>query len=360
MLVREDAGQISRLNKLFYGVEREHSFWEWKYFQIPTKCHLMAVAEKDGEIVGQLGCIALYMQVGGTRQLVGQTQDILILKEYRKGFTFVKLEKATRSIAEARSAALYYGFSIEMTRNIATRLLSFTDVTPIWKMVLPLNPTPYLENKIKSKALCRVISALVYPIMKRLALPTDLKLVEGMALNPVERFDARFDMLWERVKNDHCVILERSSDYLNWRYTDHPEVDYAAFALSKGHDILGFIVCEIKQGVRRFSSLDVDYKDTRRGEIIDILVADDAEADRAYDLLLRRAFGYFIDHEVDVISCWCQPHMAISRHLSRYRFRQRWTPHRLIVQSESEVYGPDSRIFKPESWYLMRGDSDHY
>ena len=356
----EDADQLSRLNKIFYGVKRDESFWEWKYYQLPSGRHYIAVAEVDDGIVGQIGGIGLFLSIDGKRTFVGQTQDILILEAYRKGRTFFKLEKEARRFGEELGAYLDFGFSIELTRKIATGILGFSDVGPISKMVRPLNPYPYLKKKISNEFLLRLVSSALKPVMKRFHLPTKCRLPKGWRIEEVTHFDERFDRLWSEVKDRYPVILERSSEYLNWRYTEHPEARYSSFTILYQDRPLGFIVLDIKERPRHFESLQIEYVDAKRGDIVDILVAPGSRSSKVYDLLLRRAFSYFVENDVDVISCWCLPHMDVTCHLQKFYFRQRWTPHHLIVRSYKPEWSANSAIFKMDSWYIMLGDSDHY
>lgn len=356
----EDGTELTILNREFFSVDRSNNFWAWKYFQLPTQSRYVVVLEDNGKIVGQIGCIVLSMRIGGKTRTAGQTVDILILKKFRRHRAFLRVEKKARALGQEMGAALDFGFSIEQTRKLSTRLLGFTNVTRVWKMTLPLNPTPYLENKLGSRALVKAISAVIHPLMKRFAVPKSRPLPRGWIIAEVARFDPRFDRLWDQVKDHHYAIVERSSAYLNWRYTDHPEVDYSCYALTDEDRLLGFVVLEIKENITQFSSLDVDYMDLRRGEIIDLLVAPGPRSREARDALLRKAFQHLLRHDVDVISCWCQPHMEVFKCLEAFRFRRRPTPHHLVVRTHAADLGPDSPVYKAESWYLMRGDSDHY
>ncbi|MDY6970923.1 MAG: hypothetical protein SV775_01200 [Thermodesulfobacteriota bacterium] len=357
---REDAPQISGINEAFHGVKRDVSFWIWKYYRLPSSQHYMAVGEVDGRIVGQTGCIGQIASVNNERYLCGQTQDILVLEEFRKGRMFFKIEKRAREMGIEQGSFFDFGFAIELTKKISTRMLGFSAVGPIKKMVRPLNLYPYFVKKFPCRPLARVASWFLKPLMKRLHLPTRCKLAEHWRMEEIFSFDDRFDRLWSDVKDRYSVILERSSEYLNWRYIEHPEVQYHCLMLRDGNHILGFIVLEIKERPRRFDTLNIEYVDAKRGEIVDILVGPGAERDRWFDSLLRGAFSYFVRHDVDVISCWCFPHMEVARHLSRYHFQLRQTPHDLIVRSHRSELGPDSPIFDAKNWYMMRGDSDHY
>lgn len=357
---KEDFLEISSINETFYGVKRDASFWDWKYYRLPSGWHYMAVADMDGRIVGQIGCICLLVSVNNERITCGQTQDILILEEFRKGRTFLKIEKKAHEMGIEQGVFFDFGFTIELTRKLSTRMLGFTAIGTIKKMVRPLNLYPYFAKKIPFKPLARLASWFLKPFTKRFHLPTRCRLPGDWRLEKITRFDGRFDILWSEAKDRYPVILERSSEYLNWRYVDHPEVRYYCLMLRDGEHILGFIVLEIKERPRRFETLDIEYVDAKRGEIVDILVGPGTEMDRRFDFLLRGAFSYFVKHDVDVISCWCFPHMEIARHLARYHFQQRQTPHDLIVRSYRSEIGPDSPIFQTENWYMMRGDSDHY
>ncbi|MBN1382512.1 MAG: GNAT family N-acetyltransferase [Deltaproteobacteria bacterium] len=58
----------------------------------------------------------------------------------------------------------------------------------------------------------------------------------------IERFDIKFDILFEKLTRLGWITLEHGVDYLNWRYLDHPIYDYSCFICQKNKEYSGFAV----------------------------------------------------------------------------------------------------------------------
>jgi GNAT superfamily N-acetyltransferase len=62
------------------------------------------------------------------------------------------------------------------------------------------------------------------------------------AIQPINRFDERFDEFAKRMIQPGTVCIERSMSYLNWRYFSHADSPYSAFTYTQNGRIEGFAV----------------------------------------------------------------------------------------------------------------------
>ncbi|HUJ02366.1 MAG TPA: non-ribosomal peptide synthetase, partial [Rhizomicrobium sp.] len=64
-----------------------------------------------------------------------------------------------------------------------------------------------------------------------------------LAVEPVARFGAEFDELWNRLKNHYDVTTERSAEMLNWRHIDTPRLLGRSYALAvrENGKLLGYV-----------------------------------------------------------------------------------------------------------------------
>jgi len=362
-LEEKDIKALQTLHRALFGVNRKNNFWKWKYAQNPSGSHMMAICETENSIIGQVGTIPVRMKVKESEVLAGQTQDILIYKGYRKGGIFFKLARFATEMMSERGVEFSYGFSIELTRKISTRLLGYKDIGRIEKMVKPINAVPYLERNIKNPFIRNKVASIINPFLKLslLGFSKKTRLPLGWRMNKVDTFDERFDEFWKLVKRDYPPIMTvRNSSYLNWRYSLHPEVSYVSLSLVNDKNrILGFIVMEVKDKIRSFESLDIEAQGMRRGEIVDILVSS-KDRDKIYGILFTHAIQYFMKVGVDVISCWVVEGSHLYKFLANRGFVKRPTPHNLIVRKEKEYLPYEDIIFNYSNWYITRGDCDHY
>ncbi len=353
---------LSDLHAQFYGVKRDQRFWDWKYLQRPESSYSSAVALANGSIIGQVSAVNYRARIAGSPAMTYQTQDILILQQYRKGRIFFKMEKAARTwMSQKGNIVLDYGFSIEITRKVATRALEFRDIARIPKLVQVWGLQPYLDLKTKRRLPTRFIAACLNPLLRLRNKRAKSALRNGWKIETITMFDSRFDRLWQTCKDEYPVSMVRDALYLNWRYHENPVQSVTTFAVTdKVDEILGLIVVEVKEHLRDFSTLDFEVSTARRGEILDYLVAPVPDRELILTTLIAAAQNYLIDSHVDVISCWAFPHMPIYKMLEDLGFAVRQTPHNLIVRIGNDRFPGIEKALEVSNWYVTHGDKDHF
>jgi hypothetical protein len=65
----------------------------------------------------------------------------------------------------------------------------------------------------------------------------------ALRLEALERFDARFDALWERAKPHLGIAVRRNAEYLNWRYVAMPTHRHERLAaVTPTGEVAGYVV----------------------------------------------------------------------------------------------------------------------
>lgn len=129
--------------------------------------------------------------------------------------------------------------------------------------------------------------------LRRLDAPT----YDDFHINKITRFDERINTFWEEIRDQHNFILERSRDYLNWRYCDPRGGDYLVRIAEANEKMLGYIVLRINS----------QQKDYSRGYIVDLLTLP-SRLDVA-NVLVKDAVSYFDANNINIIMS-----MAIKNH----------------------------------------------
>jgi amino acid adenylation domain-containing protein len=88
-----------------------------------------------------------------------------------------------------------------------------------------------------------------------------------LQVEPITHFGPEFDLLWDRLKHDHAVTIERSSVFLNWRHGKLPRLLGRAHALAcreKG-ELVGYIALRepVTTAPGHFIVTDLFYDRTR-------------------------------------------------------------------------------------------------
>ncbi len=343
-LRRSDKKGLCELFYEVFGDGKGTDYWDWKYYQNPAGSHASVIALHGSEVVGILGGIPLRMKVGGDTLLACQGVDTVISGRHRKSSTFFKLEARVTEQMEKAQLAFRYAFTIKETYRLFTTARGFSGVCPIIKMAKVINPRPYLRQKIEMGLLTDMLGGVAKCAIRRWN-KKKLSVPEGVDIVDTSRFDHRFDDLWQRERGNYEIAVARNSDYLNWRYVDAPR-QYKIFGV------------ESRQVVKGFIALGCYKEEVTRGRILDILV--ERGQKELVDLLVAEAINYFIDQDVDVITCWMLEGWPAFHVLKEKGFVPRQTSHDLIVRSYFSDKISNEYLADSSRWYVTMGDSDYY
>ena len=346
-LQRDDVFKLPDLYKKVFNVNKTPSFLEWKYFKNPSGNHMMRVAvdtEREGMIIGQIGCIPVRFAIGEEIIMGSQGCDIVILPEYQKGGPFFELHKAASQDNIDRGVQFIFAYSIPKTLKIFTRLLKFVDVSPIYRLVKVLDPTSFIQAKIKLPEVATFAGSISKRALK-LINPDKIKLPEGHNIVEVGMFDERFDDLAKILMKSNKVMVYRDSVYLNWRYINHPTANYKIYAVESTGGIRGFIVIAIEDD------------EVRHAYILELIT--NQAIPWAADALLKKAIRYCFDSNVATVSAWLFEQSPYWDIFNQKGFLVRETQNNLIVRPHF-TKAPPVEVILPANWEISIGDSDYH
>lgn len=340
-----DLSSLTELYKNVFNVEKDESFWRWKYFSLPAGEHIMKVAieSKSGKVIGQVGTIPVQMALDGRKVLGTQTWDVVVLPEYQKGGPFFKLSQLVIQESGDRGALFIFGFSITKTLKLSTRFLKFKSVFPIRRLVRVLQPSHFISQKIKMPWVSFILGEISGRLM-RFIYSDQIPLPEGYRLHQVSSFDERYDRLMESLAVNTKIMVYKDSKYLNWRYIDCPSHNYKVFAVESAEEIAGFTVVSIQN------------EDIRRAYILELIA--DPQKPRMLEALLNQAIRYSYDSKADTINSWAPEHSLAWKIKRKKGFVVKETLHNLIVRplldEEALLDLTDAPL-----WDISMGDSDY-
>ncbi|MDP3764329.1 MAG: GNAT family N-acetyltransferase [bacterium] len=91
----------------------------------------------------------------------------------------------------------------------------------------------------------------------------------------VTRCGKEFDSFWAEIKSKYPISIDRSSQYLNWRYADNPLVKYDILTISEGDKMMGFVVLRIEEVT---SGIEKKTTGIKIGRIVDMVVNKEVES----------------------------------------------------------------------------------
>ncbi|MBC8176328.1 MAG: GNAT family N-acetyltransferase [Desulfobacteraceae bacterium] len=244
-----DEKQILNLRQTVFGdldpVRLKKSTWLWQFRHNPAGEAFCALAEDHGIVVGQYTVIPTRFSVQGDETLFAFSCDTMIHPEYRKQGMFTALARKVYRLIESRHGInTVWGFPNEISLPGFTRSLNWKLLTVFPLRVIPLRPLamfyPYLPFKKRFRQNQQGMddSSSSEISNSGVRFPD----VPGLLVEPITRFDAEFDKLWDRNRDIAPVIQVRNTAYLNWRYFGVSEFGYRAFAIRFDGTLSGYMV----------------------------------------------------------------------------------------------------------------------
>ncbi len=315
--------------------------WRWMFVESAQRLGVdpkFWLHRDSGQIVAQMGSIAVRLKVDDQQFDTGWLVDTMVREDYRAQAL------GSRLMVEAHDdqpLSLSLGQTAEM-REIQYRLG--------WKNVAPLQTAQALaraRNVLKGKLPSAVAWAAGATIDTSSALVRRLRPRRRLAVRPVTRFDDRHDALWHRVSADYTTAVVRDASYLNWKYVDQPGQDVFRLEILDGAELIGVAIWILRDA-------DAIYG-YRRALLVD-LVAPLGDAARLRDVIAN-ACSAPLEAGADALLC-----LHISAPLTRalrgcgFVLRE---PTRYLLVDPGPVSGRTlDTLLSPDAWFVTQGDSD--
>jgi hypothetical protein len=311
--------------------------------------NLTTVALCDGEIIGMVGCIPVRFTIK-EKEIIGvQEVDVGILPDHRRLDVYFKLAGCERSLLVESKIGFTFGITIEDTSSINLTLFGKKKVGSVPRLIKVLDIQEFLPSFLSSCTILNGVFAMANSVL-RFIFPERLLIPKGMQMARVDRFDARFDDFWMKLRNDYPVRTVKDSSYLNWRYADVAHMRNEIFCLEsmETNEIFGFIV------------LGTTRQSNRAGQIYDILTPRSGGTMFTRSLLMH-AVNRLRQERAASIECWMFPHTHVFPELARMGFTPRekkgFELHFQPVDIQAGAF-PTEILENVENWFLSKGDSD--
>jgi GNAT superfamily N-acetyltransferase len=218
----DDADALRELFTIVFGVERSREQHAWKFDANPAGRPVLAVAEDDGRLVGQYALWPQRLRLGSEVVEAAQSLDTMTHPDYRGQGMFTALAKEAMGYAQERGFEVLFGFPNSASYPGFVTKLDWDHVVdvPNWTRVL----RPSRHSRVPSWAGAVVDSgARLLPKGASAAgtgqVDPDPDLLAGLAAGTIGK---------------GMVGVDRSADYLAWRYDSASERNYRW--LTRGRD----------------------------------------------------------------------------------------------------------------------------
>jgi len=221
-----DVNSVVRLLELVFKRPFSPEWWNWKYRLNPAgfwgEQGDIWVAESKGEIVSYYAVIPEKIKFGSETITVAQSVDTATHPDFRGMRLFPTLAQEVYSGCRNRYRFIY-GFPSEMASKGFLRL-GWKDFR-IVEFVKFLNYDRPLRN-FSSNAFVIWSGKASLKTLRTLKYLSPSVLLKKYAGSPVEiqkvdQFPDEMDEFWKMVREENEIILERSTAFLNWRFSKY-------------------------------------------------------------------------------------------------------------------------------------------
>ena len=289
--------------------------WSWKFAQVPFGQALIKLMFDGDKLIGHYSIVPMNVQIKKTVVEAALSVNTMTHPDYEKQGIFSYLAEEVYEKCRQQGFKFVYGFPNENSYYGFTKKLGWTD----------LGRMTILEKDLRVRA------------------QREIQVVD--TIHPVESFDERIDVLWETVRSDYNVIVPRTSEYLNWRFVDHPVEKYAMFVIEDGSlGVSGYLVLKTyAPGLEP------------KGHIVDMLCIDDKHLVRN---LIRYSERYFIENGITNLSCWASEQSFYGKVLAGEGFKRQEFGVYFGVRTLDKKDETLRNVEQRDNWHLTMANLD--
>jgi len=343
-----DEEQIFELVKAVQGEgvpekERWLKGWVWMFVDNPDNTSIIWLAERDGKIVGQYPAIIETLKVEDKIIKGAQLIDTMTHPQYRRQGICSTLGKKALNKMEKGGVQFVYCFPTQEVYPLHIKS-GWLDVCTFQVMVKPLNLKNILRKYfVRNKLLLNIFTAGGNLIIKTFFMSKKVPEERMSKIREITSFDDRINGFWNKISRNYNIIRIRDKKYLNWRYVDVPNTNYAIYIAEEEDEICGYIVL----GCRDENSLTWGY-------IYDIIAPTGKED--IIQCLITKAVEYFREANVDAITTKMVASEVYRKSFLRNGFIPRFRfKGRFIAYNASKELS-DEFLKNPKNWFIQLGD----
>lgn len=311
--------------------ETERRF-DWLYVQNPhgaARAWLALDPESAGErVVGMAAAFPRQLNTPAGPVLGWVLGDFCIAPEYRALGPAIKLQKACLEGIACASGTLWYDFPAAAMMAVYNRL-GFKAEQSHLRWAMPLRTERQIAARLRSRTLGKVAGAaanMFLSIARAHALRPDPNVRVSLQVGPCGE---EFTRLALHLSSEYRVCVQRTPEYLNWRYISHPAKRYEIVKAHRGIELAAFAVFTSTPGHFVISDLFGSLEHDLLGTL--------------FKAIARIAY----ESGAGTLSVPLMENDPLAALLAQFGFRQR-------EKTPVMVMGPK----EPTRWFLCEGDRE--
>ena len=225
---------ILRLTKRVFGDQEiaQQPYFEWQYIQNPFGKAIISLAKEEEEVIGANSVIPIDIWI--ERKLIKSALacNVQVDPKYQNQGIFSKLLKSMDPVVTKNNIPFLYAVPNDNSYNAFIKHNSIK-ISSLPLYVKILKPSKYFDSQLGK-------------ILKNFDFIWKPKKSENSHIEKFnEKFSNEFEEILEKVLERVPILVNRSVEFLEWRYNQHPTRDYQTFILKEDGHIKGYIICRI-------------------------------------------------------------------------------------------------------------------
>lgn len=346
-----DEEGIYELHRLVYpetqdDYEKWLRQWHWMYWENPVGDGCIWVADDNGRIVGHSAAIPIMIKMGEKtiRGRIGSNS--MTHPDYRRQGMYPIINKHRNAELAKSGIHISYDFGGKSpTYPIDVKYFGAFTIGTTKALVKPYNWRNTLHTKFTNPLLVtlgtiggNIVQNVFYRAKKT---PAE----QGLSIVNTTQFDSRINDLWSRVSDQYQIMVVRSKDYLNWRFSTIPDITYTILVAERDSEICGYIV---------FRSV---YRDKLKIGVIYDFITESATIGQC---LVAEALQHLEQEKVALVGCSAVLNKSYLKSFRRNGFISvPYVGHGFVVLSTDTIITKEF-LANPKNWYAQIGNSDFF
>jgi GNAT superfamily N-acetyltransferase len=315
--------------------------WRWQYEDLPTGDARIYVCLCAGRIVGYYHVPVYAGVVAGEKKLFAMVQDVAVSREMRGRGVFRKLaEFATEDLINS-NINLIYTFPNHKSIPTFLKYNGYRQIYTYDSYVLPVKSAAVIKSKIKMLGAENVVGWFA----DRFFDATSQRLQNGFKVESQTHFDEPTLNLFRDFNREFVCHLERSADYLQWRFFDKPHGKHFLVTVKNENETLAAAVFKI----------DV-ILDTETAVILDFAFKEEKHLAQLFHFVRKNAETLFGETINLLFTACCCRRFLHDKSFGFVKIPAKFNPRplNLLVKNITE----SENVFDDKNWLALLSDWD--
>lgn len=326
--------------------------WKWKFVDNPLSRLMIvkAVRKSDNKIIGCYHGVDLNVKIGDEILNFNNGGDVAVHQDFRRMGMYKKMnEYITELRWNAGIKIIFWSTGNPILAKVKPGRIKFPKVVSHFYRIR--NVDLHFKMVPIDNAWIKKIGYLILNSINNVSnfAKSHLSSKKKVKIKRVSHFDASVNIFWDTIVGDYSFIVERTQDYLNWRYCDIRGGNYHVSIAEEEGSLIGYCVSRINR-------YNEDYP---KGYIVDLLTHPNR-----YDVseaLIQDAVDFFDGSNVNIIDCLAIRSSQLGNSLKKCGFVDSRSRLFLVVRMKGmveEEMAKYSHRFTMKKMHFVYGDFD--